>query len=390
MNSRHRIEVGPASENAVDRPGVESGGRAVELSIVVPTFKERDNVAKLVLLLDAQLQGVRWEVVFVDDDSPDGTAEAIRSLAQTDQRVRCLQRIGRRGLSSACVEGMLSSSARYLAVMDADLQHDESILPAMLDSLRGEENLDIVVGSRYVDGGGIGEWDGRRVLFSRTATRISRLIVPTALKDPMSGFFMLRRTAFLGCVRGLSAVGFKILADLFASSERPLRFKEIPYLFRNRIAGQSKLDNQVAWSYGMLLLDKLIGHIVPVRFVAFAFIGGLGVVVHLGVLTLVYKGGFGDFVSGQAVATTVAMVFNFAINNVFTYRDRRLSGIRWFTGLASFIATCSVGALANVGIANYVFGQQSGWLLAALAGILVGAVWNYSVSSVYTWGTAGK
>jgi dolichol-phosphate mannosyltransferase len=374
-----------ASENAVGRPCVEAGAGWVELSIVVPTFKERDNVAELVVRLDARLKGIRWEVVFVDDDSPDDTTEAIRALAQTDPRVRCLQRIGRRGLSSACVEGMLSSSAPYLAVMDADLQHDESILPAMLSSLR-DENLDIVVGSRYVEGGGIGEWDGTRALISRVATRITHLVVPPALKDPMSGFFMLKRSAFLGCVRGLSAVGFKILVDLFASTERPLRFKEIPYTFRNRIAGESKLDNQAAWDFGMLVLDKLIGHIVPVRFVAFALIGGLGVFVHLAVLTLVYRGGLGDFVSGQAAATIVAMVFNFAINNVITYRDRRLSGFKWLVGLASFMAACSVGGLANVGIANYVFKQQNGWLLAALAGILVGAVWNYALTSVYTWG----
>ena len=352
---------------------------------MVPTYNEKDNVRELVRRLHDTLVGVEWEVIFVDDDSPDGTSNVVRAMAQDDFRVRCLQRIGRRGLSSACVEGVLVSGAPYVAVMDADLQHDESILPRMLATLK-EEGLDIVVGSRYVDGGGIGEWDSSRATISRLATRVSQLVVPPELKDPMSGFFMLTRSAFEGCVRKLSAVGFKILVDLFASSEKPLRFKEVPFTFRTRVAGESKLDSQVAWDYGMLLLDKLIGHIIPVRFVSFAFIGGLGVFVHMAMLALFFKGLGYDFTMGQSGATVVAMIFNFGLNNVITYRDRRLKGLAWVRGLLSFMVVCSVGAIANVGIANYFFDRDGGWIVAALAGIIVGAVWNYAVSSVYTWG----
>lgn len=372
-------------------PGSASGHEAAgpELSIVVPTFKEKDNVGELVKRLEATLQGVAWEVIFVDDDSPDGTADTVRALAATNTRVRCVQRIGRRGLSSACVEGMLSSSAPYVAVMDADLQHDEGILPAMLASLK-QEDLDIVVGSRYVAGGGLGQWDENRAAISRFATRLSHMVVPATLKDPMSGFFMLRRDVVHQCARRLSALGFKILVDFFASSEQPLRFKELPYTFRNRIAGESKLDNQVAWDYGMLLLDKMIGHIVPARFVAFALIGGVGVVVHMAVLTALYKGGWLTFASGQASATTVAMVFNFAFNNIITYRDQQLKGLAWLRGLISFMLVCSVGAIANVGVANYLFDRDGGWVASALAGIVLGAVWNYAVTSVYTWGKGKK
>jgi dolichol-phosphate mannosyltransferase len=365
-------------------------GVGAELSIVVPTFRERDNIEELVRRIDAALSGVRWEVVFVDDDSTDGTSDVVRALAARDSRVRVIQRIGRRGLSSACVEGMLSSSAPLLAVMDADLQHDERILPKMIEELR-KPDVDIVVGSRYVDGGGLGEWDQTRASISRFATRISHLVVPKDLKDPMSGFFAIKRDAFMGCVRELSAMGFKILVDLFASSKKqPLRFREVAYTFRTRNAGESKLDNQVIWDYGMLLLDKLVGHIVPVRFIAFAAIGGLGVFVHLAVLTALYKTGLTDFVMGQAAATAVAMVFNFSVNNLITYRDQRLRGGRWITGLLSFVVACSVGALANVGIAGYMFQHDQSWLLAALAGIVVGAVWNYAVTAVYTWGKPKK
>jgi dolichol-phosphate mannosyltransferase len=357
------------------------------LSIVVPTFNERDNIAPLVDRLHDSLRGLDWEVVFVDDDSPDGTAEAVREIAAVDTRVRCLQRIGRRGLSSACIEGMLSSSAPYLAVMDGDLQHDERLLPAMLLALQGEP-LDVVVGSRYVEGGGLGTFGAHRIAISRLATRVSHLVVPATLRDPMSGFFAIRRDAFMGCVRQLSAMGFKILVDLFASSPRPLRFRELPFTFRERIAGQSKLDTQVAWDYGMLLLDKLVGHVVPVRFIAFSLIGSLGVLVHLVVLGLLFRALGADFVASQLSATLVAMVFNFALNNRITYRDRQLHGLRWVRGLASFMAACSVGALANVGMAAWLYQHEQGWLLAALAGILVGAVWNYAITAVYTWGRA--
>src|SRR5262245_33768974 len=215
----------------------ETQAKAIELAVVVPCFNERDNVPILLEKLRAALQGIEWEVIFVDDDSPDGTSDIARRLAASDRRVRCIQRIGRRGLSSACIEGMLASSAPYLAVIDGDLQHDETLLPPMLDALKtGEE--DIVVGSRYVSGGGVGTWDVSRASMSLRATWLSRLIVRADLKDPMSGFFMIRRDAFAAAVRNLSVIGFKILLDLFASSPRPLRFRELPYEFRSRQTGE--------------------------------------------------------------------------------------------------------------------------------------------------------
>ncbi len=356
-----------------------------ELSVVVPTFNEYGNVVELVQGLRECLAGTRWEVIFVDDNSPDGTAARVRELAATDHRVRCVQRIGRRGLSSACIEGMLASSAPYLAVMDADLQHDERLLPRMLDTLKASD-ADIVVGSRYAPGGDIGEWDAARARMSRVATRLSRILVPEDLTDPMSGFFMLRRPVFESAVHDLSAIGFKIMADLFASSPRPLRFVELPYSFRLRRAGESKLDSVTAWDYGMLLLDKLVGHLVPVRFIAFSIVGGLGVAVHFAVLTTVFRLLGLSFLQGQATATVTTMVFNFTVNNALTYRDTRLKGRKWLRGLASFMLACSIGGLMNLGVAKLLFGQGFPWFLAAIAGIVVGAVWNYAVTMLLTWG----
>lgn len=364
--------------------------RAVaELAVIVPTFNERDNISEVVSRLEQCLQGEAWEVIFVDDDSPDGTAARVREIARQHPRVRCLQRIGRRGLSSACVEGMLASSAPYLAVMDADCQHDERVLPHMLDILRAGDT-DVVVGSRYTDGGGIGGWNASRAKMSRLATRLSRAVMKQNLSDPMSGFFALRRDVFELAVRDLSNIGFKILLDLIASSPQPLRLRETPYTFRNRHAGESKLDSQAMWGYLMLLADKLIGHIVPVRFVAFGLVGTIGVFVHFAVLSTLFREMAVPFRYSQAAATIAAMVGNFALNNALTYRDMRLKGWQWIKGLVTFGLSCSLGALANVGIASYLFKRDTSWALAALAGIVVGAVWNYAVTAFYTWTEEGR
>lgn len=353
-----------------------------ELSVVVPTFNERDNVEPLLIRLEAALCGIEWEVIYVDDDSPDGTADEVRNLAQTNARVRCIQRIGRRGLSSAVIEGMLASSAPYLAVIDADLQHDETLLPLLLRTIK-EQDLDVVIGSRHAPGGSVGLWGRRRTRISALAARIARSVVSAELSDPMSGFFIISRRAFERAVRHLSGQGFKILVDLFASTPVAYRFAEIPYTFRQRSHGVSKLDSLVAWEYLTLLLDKLFGRLLPVRFVSFAVIGLSGVAVHF--VTLYCALQLVSFPIAQAAGTVVAMTSNFFLNNILTYRDRRLVGKRFITGLASFYGICSLGAVANVGIASAAFGRHYTWWLSGVAGAAVGAVWNYAVSSAFTW-----
>ncbi len=358
---------------------------APELTIVVPTFNERDNIRPLLDLIAKALDGDNYEVVFVDDDSRDGTLPELQAVARTDPKVRYIHRIGRRGLSSAVVEGMLSSSAPYLAVIDADLQHDETLLPDMLAVLRGGE-ADIVVGSRYVEGGGMGEWAASRQLISRTATRIAKLIIRAELTDPMSGFFMLTREAFAGSMRNLSGQGYKILLDIFASHPDTLRLRELPYEFRTRQHGESKLDALVTWEYLMLVADKLFGRFVPVRFLMFLIVGGIGVFVHFGVLSLLLKGMGADFQLSTIAATVTAMTFNFFVNNLLTYRDRRLRGV-WaiVKGLVSFYIVYSLGAVANVGVATALFERDYVWWGAGLAGVLVGTVWNYAATSLFTW-----
>jgi dolichol-phosphate mannosyltransferase len=360
-----------------------------ELAVIVPTLNEKDNIEPLLAKLAEALVGIGWEVVFVDDDSQDGTAELLLRLHAAMPRVRVVRRIGRRGLSSACIEGMLATSAPYLAVMDADLQHDETILPTMLERLRNDD-LDVVVGSRFVTGGSAEAFSGGRLLLSRLGRLLSRMVSRADLSDPMSGFFVLRRPFFDQTVRRLSGQGFKILLDLFASSPRPVRFAEQAYTFRPRQRGESKLDALVVLDYLTLLSDKLFGPSFPTRFVIFSLVGLFGVGVHLLFLALSYKVLLAPFYFAQVIATFAAMTVNFNLNNEFTFRDRRLRGADLIYGHLSFYLVCGIGAIANFQIAELLFEHRMPWLLAGLAGALVSSVWNYGVSSILTWRQRGR
>ena len=359
----------------------------LELAVVIPTFNEAANVPLLVARLDAALAGHGWEAIFVDDDSPDGTANAARAIARSDSRVRVIQRIGRRGLSSACIEGMCATAAPLVAVIDGDLQHDEALLPQMLDALQRDAALDVVIGSRFTGDGGTGEWDSDRVAKSAFATRLSRFVLKADLSDPMSGFFMIRTDLVRALAPNLAAIGFKILLDIMTGSRKPLTFLELPYTFRTRAIGESKLDHVVAMEFLIALYDRMFGRYVPVRFALFSVIGAIGVAAHMAILAIMLAIG-AEFLGGQIVAAFAAMTMNLFLNNALTYRDRRLRGFRpLLDGWVSFCVVCSVGLVANIGVAGFLHDVQSGtWAASALVGVMVGAVWNYALSSRFTWG----
>jgi dolichol-phosphate mannosyltransferase len=357
---------------------------AYDLAIVLPTFNESGNVGPLVDRLQKALHGVRYEVIFVDDDSPDGTADVVRLLAEQHDNVRVLQRIGRRGLASACIEGILGTAAPYVAVMDADMQHDETVLPEMLRRIR-DDNLDLVVGSRNIAGGSMGEFTQWRVKLSHLGRRLSLMGAEHELSDPMSGFFMVRLATFEQFAHRLSGIGFKILLDIVLSAGPGLRIGEVPYRFGQREHGESKLDVVVGLEYFELLVDKHLGNVVNVRFVLFAMVGALGVAVHLLILGALRKFAGLSFESGQAVATFIVMILNFVLNNSVTYRDRRLKGWRFWSGLVTFCLACGLGVAANVAIASEAFRQGVPWVLAAVIGLLFTAVWNYGITSMTTW-----
>ena len=360
--------------------------QAPEISVVIPTFNEVNNIEKAIAEISAALERVNWEIIVVDDDSPDGTAERAKQISRRDPRVRCLRRVRRRGLAGACIEGMLSSSAPYLAVMDADLQHDASLLPSMLASLRSGE-VDLAIGSRHVAGGSADEgFSTRRAVISRWSTWVARAALRTNVQDLMSGYFAIRRDRFDTIAPRLATSGFKILADIIATSEMPLRSVELGYTFRLRTADESKLGPQVALDFVALLVAKATRGLIPTTFVSFCAIGAVGVLVHLTVLRTMMLAEGAGFAAAQAIATVVAMTSNFFLNNAITYRDRMLKGfVPLARGLLTFWMLCSLGAIANVGVATWIYQSFPVWWFAGIVGLAVSAVWNYTLSSLFVW-----
>ncbi|MEG3088799.1 glycosyltransferase [Sphingomonas sp. PB4P5] len=358
----------------------------IELSVIVPTYNERNNLDELVAQLDQALPGIRWEVIVVDDNSPDGTADHARRLHGRNARVRVIQRIGRRGLASACIEGMLASSAPYLAVMDGDLQHDPRVLPAMLDILRGAQT-DLVAASRYMAGGSIGEWGQGRAATSQVATRVARALTPVDLSDPMSGFFAIRREVIDRWAPSLSGIGFKILLDLAMTAGPGLRIREVPLRFACRQEGASKLSAAVAWDYAMMIADKLIGQIVPVRLLAFLLVGGAATLVHFAAMAVLIGLG-GAVIVAQAIATALALLTIYAIDNLVAHKPRPRRGLHWLSGLIGFAAVSAVGAVASVGAAVLLSASGFAWPVGAALGAAILLVWNYGAAAHYSWRAA--
>ena len=356
---------------------------APELTIVVPTFNEKANIPLLVERLAQLLTSCDWEVIFVDDNSPDGTAAAARAIGANDSRVRCIRRIGRRGLAGACLEGMLASQARCVAVMDADLQHDEGLLVPMLEALRSGR-ADVAVASRYLYGGSAAGLSKQRSRVSRGSNTLVRLLLGIDLTDPMSGHFMIRRDALEAIAPSLSTQGFKILLDILATARGSLRTTELPSTFRERQHGESKLDSKIALDFAALVTAKLTNDAVSARFLLFCMVGLTGIGIHLSILSalLITNLSFG---AAQAFATVGAIAWKFVLNNLFTYRDQRLTGWHFVTGLIRFQVICAIGAISNVGIATWIYDYDETWWIAGLGGALIGTVWNFVVSAALVW-----
>jgi dolichol-phosphate mannosyltransferase len=354
------------------------------LTVVAPTFNEAANVPLLVERVALALVGLSWELVFVDDDSPDATSAIAKKLGQRDARIRCIRRVGRRGLAGAFIEGALSSQAQFVAVMDADLQHDETLLPQMLELLM-RQCADLVIGSRYVIGGHPGGLSAARLSISRLATNWARRLTHASVNDPMSGFFMMRRELVDQIAPALSSEGFKILFDILVTErDAGLKIVELPYGFRSRKSGNSKFDIRNAVDFGALLIAKLTGNTLPPRFLSFVLVGGSGVAVQFACLWQGLAAGL-TFPLAQAMATLAAMTTNFLLNNLLTYRDQRVAGWRLIPALLTFYVVCSIGALSNVGVSSWLYTQRPVWWLAGIAGSVVGAVWNYAGSSTFVW-----
>lgn len=357
------------------------------LSVIIPTFNESSNVPVVAERVAAALAQADWEIIFVDDDSPDSTSAVAKALGERDGRVRCIRRVGRRGLAGACMEGVLSSQARYVAVMDADLQHDERLLPRMLRLLERDQ-ADLVIASRYVAGGAATGLSSSRLSISRTATRWAQKLMGITVHDPMSGFFMARRERLDAIAPQLSNEGFKLLFDILVAQGRGrLRIVELPYAFLPRRRGASKFDVRNAIDFFALVMSRLSRRKLTPQFFSFLLVGGTGVGVQLACLGAALSMGVG-FIIAEIVATLVAMTSNFFLNNALTYRDRRVTGRRLMPALLRFYAVCSAGALSNVGTSLWMYSQYPHWWLAGLTGSVIAALWNFVGSSKFVWSRA--
>jgi dolichol-phosphate mannosyltransferase len=366
---------------------VEAVAQPLELAIVLPTLNERANIAPMVARLEQALGPSGWEAVFVDDDSRDGTAELIREIARTDPRIRVIQRIGRRGLASAAIEGMCATAAPFVAVMDADHQHDPALLLDMLAAVKSGD-YDLAYASRFASGASAEGLSSKgREKGSRIANALARKLTGTELSDAMSGFFLLRTEQLRRQADRLSGIGFKIMLDILATAEPPLRVKEFPLKFAQRAAGESKLDHGVVLDFLAGLYERWLGRIIPTRFALFGTVGALGVLVHMAVLTPLYKLADVPFTLAQAIAALVAMTFNFWLNNLLTYRDQKLSGFKALCfGWGKFCLACAIGWFANVAVASLLNDNGVHWWIAAIVGVAVASVWNYALSSRFVWG----
>lgn len=355
-----------------------------QVSVVVPTYNEAGNIPMIYDGLARALAGRAWELVVVDDDSPDGTADVVRALGRRHDNVRCIQRVQERGLCSAVHWGVQAAHGEVIVVMDGDLQHEVALIPRMLEALQAGH--DIVSGSRFLKGAaekGLPSTLRRRL--SDWGNRLTNLFLGAALSDPLTGFFATSRRLFLDSIPQMQADGFKVFFDLVYHN-RNVAIRELPFEFQRRRHGQSKLELYVLWLLACDIVSKLSRGMLPPRLVSFVAVGLIGSIFHFSILYATMDLGAVFWVA-QAIATVVAMVFNFTINNMLTYSDDRLRGRAFYKGLLLYSLIASVGIVANVSTAQITYISLHGHtFIAATTGLVIDVIWRFVVSNRLIWG----
>jgi dolichol-phosphate mannosyltransferase len=353
------------------------------LSIVIPTFNEKDNIVPLIEQMRKALAGYDYETVFVDDNSSDGTAEAIESLA-SKYPVRVLVRKDERGLASAVVHGINNSDSEYVLVMDADLQHPPEVIPALIE--KAKSSVDVVIGSRYVEGGGCQDWGIIRRIISKGAMGLAHLFLPATrpVNDPMSGFFMFNRRVVEGVE--LKPAGYKILLEILMEGKIEST-AEVPFVFVNRSGGESKLNakQQIEYLRHLYSLMKRTGELV--RFFKFCLVGLSGVFVNQGILWILTEFAGLPYQASAVVSIEASIISNFVLNDFFTFPQRRAPGTKpFFNRLWKFNVVSLIGAAINYGILMLLTEvAHLHYLVSNLIGIIVATLWNYLVNTSWTW-----
>ncbi|SEL63192.1 dolichol-phosphate mannosyltransferase [Pseudoxanthomonas sp. GM95] len=358
-----------------------------DVSVVICTLNEHEAIGGVLRELDAALLHCRHEVIVVDDSSDERTARAVQDYARAHPWVRLLRRRGGRGLASAAVAGWDAARGRTLALMDGDGQHDPQLIARMLDDAAVLDS-EVVIASRYLESSASG-LGAIRHLGSRITTQVSRLLLGLKVADPMSGCFLMTRAWYQQVRPGLTALGFKILIDVLAADARRPRVSQVPTRLRERAGGSSKLDLRVVLELGAQLLEKATQGLVPARMALFFGVGISGLGVHLAALSLGTWAGR-PFWLAQLLAIWLAMSWNFALNNLLTFRDRRLHGVAALRGLVVFYAACLSGAILSevLGVVSAWAGAP--WFVAGIGGALLAGVWNYHLAKRAAWGASAE
>jgi len=356
------------------------------LSVILPCYNEISNIDYLINEFElADNNSYISKIIFVDDDSPDGTAEYIKKISSKKFDILCLHRLHRQGLSSAVIEGTLLAATEYVAVMDSDGQHDPRDLIAMYEQMHAQ-NCQFIIGSRFLEQALIEDHAGMRAFISHTGNKIANKILKRKLTDPLTGFFIFDRSLFIDSIKNIRPSGFKILLDfLYQLKNKQVKLEEFPIKFRTRHLGESKLNSKALIEFIDQLVGFLTGNLLPEKMFIFLLVGGTGLAVNFLILYLLLFSADWEFQHALVAATIISMISNFAVNNEITFHKNKRRGLGWFKGLAVFMMICSLGAFANVGVAGYLFNEGRIWWVAALVGILIGTVFNFSLSKFYIW-----
>lgn len=351
-------------------------------SIVLPTFNEMGSIDLAIDRLHEQLSGQDYEIIVVDDDSPDGTWRHVEARAANDPRLRVYRRTRGRGLATAILDGLAQGMGQRLLVMDADLQHDAADVPQLLQTL---DEADLAIGSRYVAGGDTSDWNRWRLGLSRVATRLSKWSLGRQVTDPMSGFFALRRELLHRHLPTLRPHGYKFLLHLVHAA-RDARIQEVPIQFAARSHGESKMTPRIWVALMRSLTELSLQRILAQRFVRYCLVGGSGAVVQIAaVWCLQHLLGLQDKPDlALAIAIGIAMGNNYLWNNLWTFADRpHRTWPQRLRGLSLFVAISGIGALINHAVTSQLadfFAVDIAW--TSIAGIAVATCWNF----IFNWG----
>jgi dolichol-phosphate mannosyltransferase len=352
------------------------------LSIVIPTYKEKDNLTLLVNRIHKALSDRDYEIIIVDDNSQDGTSELAAQLAK-QYPVKLFVRRKEKGLATAVIHGIKQASGDIIGVMDADLQHPPEVLPRLLQAVEG--GADMVFASRYIEGGGCPNWSMSRKIVSKVAAMVSHILLPSSrrVKDPMSGYFMFRSKNV--DPDRLKPLGYKIALEIMLVGSFK-NITEVPFIFEERSAGQSKLNarQQIDYLKHIFSLMSRTGELM--RILKFVAVGITGTAVNLGVLKLVTTFTAWNDKVQLIPGIEVSIIANFLLNDFFTFADRRTGKTSSFFGrMAKYNLLAFAGAFINWGVAALMVNAGINIFLSEFVGIIITFIWNYFFSTIWAW-----